>query len=40
VAGDRLLVPAAWEAELPAGDVDALAAKGAGIACVARIGII
>jgi hypothetical protein len=40
VAGDRLLVPAAWEAELPAGYVDALAAKGAGIACVARIGII
>src|SRR5450830_1477001 len=40
VAGDRLLVPAAWEAELPADFVEALAARGASIACVSRIGII
>jgi hypothetical protein len=40
VAGDRLLVPAAWEAGLPADFAEALAAKGASIACVSRIGII
>ncbi len=40
VAGDRLLVPAAWEASVPAGFTDALAAKGASLACVARIGMI
>ncbi|MFL6710578.1 MAG: hypothetical protein ACJ8HI_20440 [Massilia sp.] len=40
VAGDRLLVPAAWEAELPPDYMKALAARGASIACVARIGII
>lgn len=40
VAGDRLLVPAAWEPELPAGFADALAGRGASLACVARIGMI
>ncbi|WP_426194937.1 hypothetical protein [Massilia sp. DWR3-1-1] len=40
VAGDRLLVPAAWEGALPDGLREALAARGASIACVARIGMI
>ncbi|WP_426113640.1 hypothetical protein [Massilia sp. PWRC2] len=40
VTGDRLLLPAAWEAALPAGFVEALAASGASVACVERIGMI
>jgi len=38
--GDRVLLPRAWEAGLPAGLRDALRAKGASLACVERIGII
>ncbi|MES2759772.1 MAG: hypothetical protein V4693_20570 [Pseudomonadota bacterium] len=40
VAGDRILLPAAWESELPAGFAQAVADKGASVACVDRIGII
>lgn len=39
-AGDRILLPAAWEGALPAGFADALGAAGASMACVGRIGII
>lgn len=39
-AGDRVLLPKAWEAELPAGLVDSLRAVGASCACTGRIGII
>lgn len=38
--GDRVLLPRAWEADLPPGLRDALRAKGASLACVDRIGII
>jgi hypothetical protein len=38
--GDRVLLPRAWEAELPPGLADALRAKGASLVCVERIGII
>jgi hypothetical protein len=38
--GDRVLVPAAWEAELPEGYAAALRARGASLACVERIGVI
>ncbi|MEW6022807.1 MAG: hypothetical protein AB1807_11775 [Pseudomonadota bacterium] len=38
--GDRVLLPRAWEAGLPAGLRDALRARGASLACVERIGII
>ncbi len=40
VAGDRVLLPRDWQAQLPAGFGDALAARGASLACVDRIGII
>lgn len=40
VAGDRLLVPAAWQQALAPAFAEALAAKGASLACVARIGMI
>lgn len=40
VAGDRILLPKAWENTLPAGFGDALRAQGASMACVERIGII
>jgi hypothetical protein len=40
VAGDRILLPAAWEHELPALFVQAVRDKGASVACVERIGII
>lgn len=40
VGGDRVLVPKAWEASLPEGFCAALAAKGASLACIERIGII
>jgi hypothetical protein len=40
VAGDRILLPAAWESALAPGFIDAARAKGAGVACVERIGII
>ncbi|MFC5481139.1 hypothetical protein [Massilia suwonensis] len=39
-AGDRVLLPRAWEADLPPGLADALRSKGASLACVDRIGII
>lgn len=39
-AGDRVLLPRAWEAGLPPGLRDALRARGASLACVERIGII
>lgn len=39
-AGDRILVPRAWEAALPPGWREALKARGASLACVDRIGII
>ncbi|MEO7495169.1 MAG: hypothetical protein ABIT83_12310 [Massilia sp.] len=40
VAGDRILLPKAWENELAPRFGAALAAKGASLACVERIGII
>jgi hypothetical protein len=40
VAGDRILVPRAWEPLLPPGWREALRARGASLACVDRIGII
>ena len=39
-AGDRVLLPRAWEAELPAGLAEGLRRKGASLACIDRIGII
>lgn len=39
-AGDRVLLPKAWEATLPAGWLDSIAARGASVALVERIGII
>jgi hypothetical protein len=39
-AGDRVLLPKAWQPELPAGFADRLRAQGASLACVERIGII
>ena len=39
-AGDRVLLPRAWEPALPPGLRDALRARGASLACVERIGII
>ena len=39
-AGDRILLPRAWEADLPPGLRDAVRAKGASLACIERIGII
>jgi hypothetical protein len=38
--GDRILLPRAWEALLPAGMADQLQGKGASMACIDRIGII
>lgn len=40
VAGDRLLLPKAWEAVLPEGFTAAIKARGASLACIDRIGII
>ena len=39
-AGDRVLLPRAWEAHLPPGLRDGLRVKGASLACVERIGLI
>jgi hypothetical protein len=39
-AGDRVLLPRAWQPELPAGFIDGLRARGASLACVERIGMI
>lgn len=38
--GDRILVPRAWEPDLPPGWREALRERGASLACVERIGII
>jgi hypothetical protein len=38
--GDRILLPRAWQPDLPAGMAEALRARGAGMACVERIGLI
>ncbi|GGY89276.1 hypothetical protein ACFFTM_14490 [Pseudoduganella plicata] len=38
--GDRVLLPAAWQDELPAGFADALRGRGASLACIDRIGLI
>jgi hypothetical protein len=38
--GDRILLPRAWEPELPPGLADAVREKGASLVCVERIGII
>jgi hypothetical protein len=38
--GDRVLLPRAWQADLPPGLADAVRARGASLACVERIGII
>ena len=38
--GDRVLLPRAWEPDLPPGLADAVRAKGASLVCVERIGII
>jgi hypothetical protein len=38
--GDRVLLPKAWERELPPGFGDELRERGASLACVERIGII
>jgi hypothetical protein len=40
VAGDRLLVPAIWQTALPQDFNEAVSARGATLACVARIGMI
>jgi hypothetical protein len=40
VAGDRVLLPRAWEAELAPDFAAALRRKGASVACIDRIGII
>ncbi|HEU4376037.1 MAG TPA: hypothetical protein VFS02_21250 [Telluria sp.] len=40
VAGDRILLPAAWEGALAPGFAAAVRAKGASLACIDRIGII
>jgi hypothetical protein len=38
--GDRVLLPAAWQGELPSGFADALRGRGASLACIDRIGLI
>ena len=40
LAGDRVLLPAAWEQVMPAGFAARLREKGASVACIERIGII
>ena len=40
LAGDRVLLPAAWESQLPSGFAQALRERGASFALVERIGII
>lgn len=40
VAGDRILLPAAWEPALAPGFLQAASGKGASVACIGRIGII
>jgi hypothetical protein len=38
--GDRILLPRAWQEQLPAGFAEAVRAQGASVVCVERIGII
>jgi hypothetical protein len=38
--GDRILLPKAWQPQLPEGFAEGLRAQGASVACVERIGII
>jgi hypothetical protein len=38
--GDRIVLPHAWRAGLPAGFAEEIRARGASVACVERIGII
>jgi hypothetical protein len=38
--GDRILLPRAWQEQLPDGFAEQLRAQGASLACVERIGII
>jgi hypothetical protein len=38
-AGDRILLPRAWQAALPAGFADAVRTAGASLACIDRIGM-
>ncbi len=40
LAGDRVLLPRAWDTSLPAGFAEALRGRGASVACIERIGII
>jgi hypothetical protein len=40
MAGDRILLPKAWEAQLESGFAAGLREKGASMACIDRIGII
>lgn len=40
LAGDRVLLPAAWEHAMPSGFASRLREKGASVACIERIGII
>ncbi len=40
VAGDRILLPAAWESALAPGFLQAAGGKGASVACIERIGMI
>lgn len=40
VAGDRVLLPRAWEGTLPDGFAAGLRARGASLACIERIGLI
>ncbi len=39
-SGDRVLLPAAWQDELPAGFAAQLRERGASVACIGRIGLI
>jgi hypothetical protein len=38
--GDRILLPRAWQEQLPGGFAEAVRAQGASVACVERVGII
>jgi hypothetical protein len=38
--GDRILLPRAWQEQLPAGFAEGVRAQGASVACVERVGII
>ncbi len=40
LSGDRVLLPKAWETQLPQGFAQAIRAVGASVVCIDRIGII